>query len=78
MKKIVHGFLCLFLILIPSAAYTANIAPDAAEQAGTIFLSWTLATAQATTGDSDTAINVQFCRGPKTLLITTSPPTGCR
>ncbi|RJQ22028.1 MAG: hypothetical protein C4560_03105 [Nitrospiraceae bacterium] len=36
------------------------------------YFRWTLATAQAVTGDSDTATGVDYCEGAKTLTITTA------
>ncbi|MDA8082287.1 MAG: hypothetical protein M0024_01350 [Nitrospiraceae bacterium] len=67
----------VLLLLVPgsmAAAADVNFQDLNPPSRPTAF-EWTLATNQAATGDSDTAVNVQYCHGPKSLLITTSGAT---
>jgi len=73
MKKHYLMLLILLCLMLASSAFGANISPTDTSPAGQpVSYSWTLATNQTVTGDSDTAIDVQYCKGPKALMITTS------
>lgn len=71
MKRIL---ICLISLmgLVPFA-FAADISPTNINPADKpVEWAWTMATDQATSGDSNTAVHVGYCTGPKTLLITTS------
>lgn len=53
-------------------AFAADVTPTETQRWSTYARSWTLATTQTTTGDSNTATQVQYCSGPKTLEIKVS------
>ena len=66
----------LALILMASTGLAADVEPRDVNPAGKgTAYEWTLATSQTVTGASDTAVNVQYCTGPKALILTTSGAT---
>ncbi len=68
--------IAVLYLLAGSIAAAADVGFQDLNQPGRpAALEWTLATNQTASGDSDTAINVQYCTGPKSLLITTSGAT---
>jgi hypothetical protein len=68
--------LFVVIVLFPLIAYSADVAPDSAtEQGGIYAYHWTIATAQAASGDSSRATGIEFCRSTKTLYVEVSDTT---
>ncbi|MBI5057000.1 MAG: hypothetical protein HZB61_10340 [Nitrospirae bacterium] len=72
-KAGIQSFLLIFILLLCTAVHAADISPTSINKGNQPeSYKWILATNQSVTGDSDTAVNVDFCTGAKTLTITTA------
>ncbi len=67
--------LLLGLMLLPGPTRAADVTPIDDPRWDTHAYTWALATNQTTSGDSNRAINMQYCRGGKSLEIKTSGAT---
>ena len=74
MKKMFFALIAFLVCFCfsPGPADAADVAAVITQDNGVMSLTWTLATNQTVSGASDTATGVEFCRGRKSLTITTS------
>jgi hypothetical protein len=68
-KRLLIG---IILLIFAQAALCADVRPTEERLWEIRAYSWTLAANQGQTGDSERAVNVQYCAGPKTLEIKAS------